>query len=255
MPFQTPITIATALNHIQDNEYVLPAIQREFVWGANQITTLFDSLMRGYPIGAFLFWKVDGSHCNQFKFYRFLSRYHALKHRHNEPIDLTGRPGVTAILDGQQRLTSLNIGLRGTYAYKTKRLWRNNPKAFPERQLYLNLLRPANEGTAVELRYDFRFLTKQRANKSSDVEHWFLLKHVLKFKDLANVMDYLSEHALWESQHARDCLQKLLQVVCKDPLISFYQEDDQDIDKVLNIFIRVNSGGTVLSPHFSSGKQ
>jgi len=38
---------------------VLPAIQREYVWEPGQITALFDSLMRGYPIGGFLSWKVE----------------------------------------------------------------------------------------------------------------------------------------------------------------------------------------------------
>ena len=59
MPFQTPITIKAALERMQAHEYVLPAIQREFVWGTDQIAALFDSLMKGYPIGSFLFWKVD----------------------------------------------------------------------------------------------------------------------------------------------------------------------------------------------------
>ena len=60
MPFQTPITIATALERMHRHEYVLPAIQREFVWGPDRICTLFDSLMRGYPVGSLLFWHVDG---------------------------------------------------------------------------------------------------------------------------------------------------------------------------------------------------
>jgi len=36
-------------------KYYLPAIQREFVWPTEQIETLFDSLMQGYPISTFLF--------------------------------------------------------------------------------------------------------------------------------------------------------------------------------------------------------
>jgi uncharacterized protein with ParB-like and HNH nuclease domain len=52
MPFQMPITIAQALHGIQTHDYVLPAIQREFVWGTGQVARLFDSLLRGYPIGS-----------------------------------------------------------------------------------------------------------------------------------------------------------------------------------------------------------
>lgn len=54
MPLEDPKTISEVLRAIQRHDYVLPAIQREFVWDADtQITRLFDSLMRGYPIGPF----------------------------------------------------------------------------------------------------------------------------------------------------------------------------------------------------------
>ena len=50
--------IKEAIASIEDGLYVLPAIQREFVWNTDQIVTLFDSLMRDYPISTFLFWQV-----------------------------------------------------------------------------------------------------------------------------------------------------------------------------------------------------
>ena len=53
MSYQTPITIAKALEKIHRHEYVIPAIQREFVWDPDQMCRLFDSLLRGYPIGTF----------------------------------------------------------------------------------------------------------------------------------------------------------------------------------------------------------
>lgn len=56
--FQSPITIAQAIERIHRNEYLLPAFQRDFVWSAEQIEKLFDSLMKGYPISSMLFWKV-----------------------------------------------------------------------------------------------------------------------------------------------------------------------------------------------------
>ena len=247
MAFQTPITIAKALERIRKNDYVLPAIQREFVWRSRQITTLFDSLMRGYPIGTFLFWKVNANRCGDFKFYEFLNDYHERDRRHNSPIDVTGSGGVTAILDGQQRFTALNIGLRGSYAWKIKYGRWNADHAFPKRRLYLNLLRPAEVKTDIELKYDFRFLTKDRAENLGEGEHWILLKQVLDWRDLGNVMDYLREHSLWNTRYPQECLSKLLTVIHTEQLVSSYQEDEQDVDKVLNIFIRVNSGGTVLS--------
>ena len=47
---QTPVTIEDALKKIGRHDIVLPAIQREFVWQPEQICTLFDSLMQGYPL-------------------------------------------------------------------------------------------------------------------------------------------------------------------------------------------------------------
>ena len=245
MAFKTPITIRQAIDHVRHSEYVLPAIQREFIWNTDQITRLFDSLMRGYPIGSFLFWKVDRKHCRQFKFYNFLDNYHENKQRHNPSIDLTGDEGVTAILDGQQRLTSLHIGLRGSYASKTKRKWWNNPDAFPRRKLYLNLLQPA-PGEEVELKYDFRFLTDNDA-QNSDGKHWFPVGEVLNFNGLRDINRYLREHELPILEHTETCLFDLYEAVCTKPLINYYQEEDQDLDKVLYIFIRLNSGGTELS--------
>ena len=85
MGFETPITIQKAINEIKSNKYVLPAIQREFVWKAEQIENLFDSLTRGYPIGSFLFWKVTPDRIGDFQFYHFMNRYHERDYRHNEP--------------------------------------------------------------------------------------------------------------------------------------------------------------------------
>ena len=57
--YQSGLTIKDALDAMSRNIYVLPAIQREFVWKPDQICRLFDSLMQGYPFGTFLFWKVE----------------------------------------------------------------------------------------------------------------------------------------------------------------------------------------------------
>src|SRR5690242_18556641 len=131
MPFQMPITIAAVLQRIQAQEYVLPAIQREFVWNADQITRLFDSLMRDYPIGSFLFWKVDGERSSEFKFYGFIRDYHQRKSPHCPVLDLPSGKSVTAILDGQQRLTALNIGLRGSHAVRLPGKWWKNDASYP----------------------------------------------------------------------------------------------------------------------------
>ena len=83
MAFEKPITIQKAIQEIQSNKFVLPAIQREFVWDTEQIENLFDSLMKGYPIGSFLFWEVQPDRIGDFQFYRFMDRYHERDITHN----------------------------------------------------------------------------------------------------------------------------------------------------------------------------
>ena len=243
MAFKTPISIREVVEGIHQRRYVLPAIQREFLWTTDQITRLFDSLMRGYPIGSFLFWRVDAKSCDKYQFYNFLANYHERDEKHNSPASITGEQGVTAILDGQQRLTSLYIGLRGTYASKTKHKRRDRDDAFPRRRLYVDLGQPIS-GEEVELRYDFRFLTKEEA-KDKD-KNWFLVKRILEFENLSDINAYLRKHNLIKPRYPEKVLTRLLFAIRHETLINYYEEDDQSLDKVLNIFIRVNSGGTEL---------
>lgn len=62
------LTIKSAVELAYQRKLLLPAIQREFVWSTEQIIKLFDSLMRGYPIGSFLFWTVSKENINKFDF-------------------------------------------------------------------------------------------------------------------------------------------------------------------------------------------
>ncbi len=246
MPFQTPITIAKALDKIQSEEYVLPAIQREFTWSTEQISALFDSLMRGYPIGSFLFWQVKAADARDYVFYGFIRRYHALKSPHCPRLDVPADKPVTAILDGQQRLTSLLIGLRGSHAERLPRRWKNNPDNYPVKRLYLNLAGPAAENEQA-LEYDFRFLTDADAADDSGGWHWFPVGDVLKLEDATQVYSYLDERKVASSAFAFKSVEKLRKVVREEGIIAFYEEEAQDLDKVLNIFIRVNSLGDPLS--------
>lgn len=64
--------ISDIIQQIEERKIYLPAIQRKFVWDKEQITDLFDSIMKGYPIGTFLFWKLKGENIKQYTFYSFL---------------------------------------------------------------------------------------------------------------------------------------------------------------------------------------
>jgi uncharacterized protein with ParB-like and HNH nuclease domain len=250
MSFQTPLSISEVINDIHSKKYLLPSIQREFVWGPEQITMLFDSLMRNYPISSFLFWKVPKEKASEFKFYEFLRDYHQKDNRHNPKANISGSDDVMAVLDGQQRLTSLYIGLKGTYANKTAYKKWDNPLAYPKKKLYINLLGAPED---ISYEYEFAFLTEPEAAKRDDDHHWFLVGKILDFKELSDVMDYLITSGLAanpdkkKAQYANKTLSKLHAVVHVNRTISYYLEQSTELDKVLNIFIRVNSGGTILS--------
>ena len=85
---------------------------------------LFDSIMHGCPINSFMFWKITNNEIKSgYKFYEFIARYREFFSENNRDIDTKGVPNFNAVIDGQQRLTSLYIGLRGSYAYKMPRNW------------------------------------------------------------------------------------------------------------------------------------
>lgn len=237
MGFQAPITIARTLQSVQRRDYVLPAIQREFVWRPDQIERLFDSLMREYPIGSFLFWTIRRETIEQYKFYDFMLDYHERDNPHCASVGTITRDQVTAVLDGQQRLTALNIGLRGSYAYKLPRLWWNNPKAFPKRHLYLNILAEAEENEE-GMRHDFRFLTSQEAERRDETHCWYRVGAILEAKGGLDIHRFLVGKELGNQDRPFEILDRLYRVVHEKGVISYYQEGDQDLDKVLDIFIR-----------------
>jgi uncharacterized protein with ParB-like and HNH nuclease domain len=249
MAFIEPITIKEAVDSIHRKKYLLPAIQREFVWDTEQIERLFDSLMRDYPISTFLFWEVEKEKINNYQFYEFVREYHERDNRHNPKANLSGENGVVAILDGQQRLTSLYIGLRGTYAYKLPRKRWDNDTAFPKRKLCVNLLKQSENS---DLIYDFQFLTEYECQNPSENHYWFCVGDILDLKEQYEVNDYLVDKGLMslssdQSKFANRTLFKLWKIIHDTHSINFFLEKDESLDKVLNIFIRVNSGGTQLS--------
>jgi uncharacterized protein with ParB-like and HNH nuclease domain len=253
MSFQTPITVREAVDNVHSKKYLLPAIQRELVWDTLQIERLFDSLMRDYPVGSFLFWHVDKRKVHEFQFYEFIRDYHQRDRQHNPKANVTGQDDVVAILDGQQRLTSLYIGLRGSYAYKEHMKRWDNDAAFPPRRLYLNLLTRYSDEEEIDLEYDFLFLTEKEAQEQKDEDHyWFKVAEILQFTKQFEVNTYLVKNGLMalpekKAVFANETLFKLFSVVHEERVINYFLEKGEELDKVLNIFVRTNSGGTPLS--------
>jgi hypothetical protein len=103
-----PSTLNNLVVAVEQGDYRVPQFQREYVWERTKVIDLFDSIYKEYPIGSFFLWKAERKHNNLF--------------RHS--IDLKIPPindddDVSFILDGQQRITSLYVTLKGMTASNT----------------------------------------------------------------------------------------------------------------------------------------
>ncbi|MFC7227019.1 DUF262 domain-containing protein [Salinirubellus salinus] len=117
-------SIASYLSELNDATF-LPGLQREFVWSPAQIEGLFDSLIRDYPVGLVITWNIRRTERDHVA-YEFIrdyvagdgavpdAVYDAGFQRYNEPAD-AGRFD-TLVIDGQQRLNSVLVGLTGSIA-------------------------------------------------------------------------------------------------------------------------------------------
>jgi len=251
MSFQTPLTVGEILQGIHHKEYLLPAIQREFVWDADQVRRLVDSLMRGYPIGSFLIWKVSPETASSYAFYDFLTDYHARDHPYASRAVVPASQSVLAVLDGQQRLTALNIAVYGSLAVKKKYAWWNSTDAFPKKRLYLNLLTDADPDD-LGLRYDLKFLTDEEAMATpGQPNEWYPVAGVMTVANSGPAMfAEVAERGVTDTAQTTEAFQRLYDLYQAFRIarpINYYLETDQDPDKVLDIFVRVNSGGTTLS--------
>lgn len=91
------VKISVALDKIDENQLFVPAFQREYVWKRDDAKQLVDSLIKEYPTGTMLTWETNNPP--------------ELKgpHKYNEK-----QGAVRILLDGQQRLTTLYMLIRGT---------------------------------------------------------------------------------------------------------------------------------------------
>lgn len=246
--FQSPITINEAMQKIKNNEYLLPAFQREYVWYPEQVETLFDSLMRDYPINSMLFWSVKDESKTSWKFYKFLDYYREWYHTHNEYFNTQGHKDFYAILDGQQRLTSLYLALFGRYdIHKYRAKWENDDRRFKMCHLYCNLTQ-SKKPQDNDIKYEFLWRDKndtqeQTIYQDKDSQKWFKCGDFYKY-ETSRVRKIAKEFNLTEAEEEN--LDKLHQKIFDARIINFYLEEEQNPDKAVNIFIRTNAGGEPL---------
>jgi len=165
-----PIRVSDLIREI-NRELYLPAIQREFVWGTDKVERLFDSIMGDFPIGSFLFWRLEQEHKDKWPIYEFIRAFDD-ESPHNPPANLAGiTTDIKLVIDGQQRITSLYIGLKGSYRYFYYR-WRKT-------QLFL---KPAAAHHLIPM---FRHRLPYRATRSTIYDEYELSRTYLKSHELS----------------------------------------------------------------------
>lgn len=257
------MSIKEAMDKIAGAQMFLPAIQRHFVWEAEDAAKLLDSIMLGYPIGAFLFWKIkrDAAIKNNYVLYEFIRDYDPEKSKNNDQAS-SGFPGgyetIYSVLDGQQRLTSLYIAFHGSIVTIGKRKRRKIKENYVKKELYLNLNKDPNsdeEANNNDLKYEFKFLSETEAENekvNSPEKFWFKVKDISRFVKPYEINGYIREQEL--SMLAGENLDKLytkynsLDSSLGGGIISYFPiESDTSLESVLDIFVRVNAGGKKLS--------
>lgn len=220
---------------VNNKVLLLPALQRKYTWKTKQIVELFDSLMQGYPINTIMLWEVEHLAQTKLDFYEFLDpRYH--KESENtlltdEQKQMVGKHQI--VIDGQQRITSLYIAFYGSYDGK---------------KLCLRLDKEASDDDE-GLKYDFRFLTDteiSRLERKGQV--WMKVSEVVAADFKRNKCE--REHGIRDKhfeEFASNTIERLEDVFKRTKLTGFVIKDCEDLDSVLDIFVRTNSGGKPLT--------
>lgn len=239
------MTVGSAVRRIHDGELLLPAIQRDYVWSEERIYAFLDSLLRGYPFGTLLFWNTK----ERVQYRDFVKEY-VDGCRFTLQVKDAGKRG-TMVLDGQQRLQTLYLSLRGTHEHRV---------------LHLNLLSGDAGADASEERYKFEFLASSEAEKRNaageEQGYWVPLRDLESIRDYAHrharVQKWTEDAGLAAGSPAGGRLGQTVEIaharLKAEELLSFFTIDRDygddglvtPIDEILEIFVRINSGGQVL---------
>lgn len=210
----------------------LPNIQRPFVWSEEQICRLFDSILREYPISTLLIWVTN----SEIRRRKFIDNWKGTLRLTDFYIPSDTKKKCL-VLDGQQRLQSLFIALKGSYE---------------GREMFFDIL-SGEVAAPDDVKYKFAFLDSATAKFP-----W------IKFKDLVftsrkkgDVSEDLKANAgrnltSIEIGKLNDHLDLIDRTFKMDEAVAYQELDSIDNptlytdDDVVEVFIRANSGGTKL---------
>lgn len=239
-----------ALKYAKNHNMLLPDIQREYVWAIEDIEKLFESIVDDYPIGACIFWKTTRKTINEEKpnLYYFIRKFEKDKTKNEKaPEVFSEEADYYIVLDGQQRITSLNIALYGSYTYYKGGRGKSatNPMYWVEKELYYNLdFYDGKEDDDEHPKKRFCFLTKSEAAGGN----FYKSKSMLAYDDIDDFLTALSD--VTKEKKCRKDLSVLFQRLkdsSNNGLIHYYCIAENTYDEALDIFVRVNSTGRKLS--------
>lgn len=202
--------INTILDQIDLGAMALPEFQRGYVWNRQQVRELMSSLYRRYPVGGLLVW---------------ITRTELAEARGDQQLTAGN---VKLILDGQQRITSLYGIIRGT----PPPFFEGNPATFTD--LYFNMQ---------DETFEFYGPVKMRDNS-----YWISVTKLMQ----AGLEPYINE--IYQNPELQpqastyiSRLNRILDIKNVKLHIEEVTGQDKTVDIVVNIFNKVNSGGTKLS--------
>lgn len=205
--------ISTILDHIDSGHMALPEFQRGYVWNRDQVRGFFDSMYRRHPVGSLLVWATE-----------------------SKTADSRGSGTLAAgivklLLDGQQRMTTLYGVVRG----HPPEFFDGNARAFTGLRFHLE---------------DETFAFYQPV-KMRDDPLWIDVTEVMK-SGMAGVGDFIARLSAQPALQPKvgvyaGRLSQLLGITEIDLHIEEVSGAEKTLDVVVDIFNRVNSGGTKLS--------
>jgi hypothetical protein len=205
--------INTVLDHIDSGHMALPEFQRGYVWNRDQVRGLFDSLYRRHPVGGLLVWATESK---------------TAAHRGEGPL---AAGVVKLLLDGQQRMTSLYGVVRG-----------EPPKFFDGH---------AQAFTGLRFHLETQTFAFYQPVKMHDDPLWIDVTELMK-KGMTGLGEFVTRLGAQPGLAVKlgnyvARLSHLLSVTEIDLHIEEVTGADKTLDVVVDIFNRVNSGGTKLS--------
>jgi hypothetical protein len=241
-----PRSLFSLIEDIDNKRLFLPHIQRPFVWNEEQMRRLFDSLMRNYPVQTFLFWRTK----DFIKVRKFMTCVDWDIDLHDLYDDQKSAQGIEKVfvLDGQQRLQTLYALFNGQVAAEA-------PASKREAFVDLTAGESANEDGLI---FDIRFSESPLPLPHYRLRHLMGKDACRNAEELAEDVNEQLDGALTESPDQRKERQKRVRRNCsqvrsllKEEQPFWIQQLDGVADQypyktILDIFVRVNSGGTKL---------